>query len=454
MRLQHPFLQIVNDFIVGHDLLSPEGKYLVALSGGADSIALLKSLSMLHYNVEAVHCNFHLRGEESDRDEAFCRQRCDELGVCLHVAHFATKEYAEVHHVSVEMAARDLRYDYFEKLRRDVGADDVVVAHHKDDSVETVLMNLIRGTGLHGLMGIAPRRDHIVRPLLCVSRQQIEAFLDDLGVPYVTDSTNLCDDVVRNKIRLNVIPRLKEINPSATEAIAKTASRLRQAAEIFDEAIAGKITEARVKTEDLDDSCLEAVFDIDKIVEEYTLFHILAPYGFSSSMIENVFKALKTARSGAVFCSVSHELLIDRGKLIVQAIQPVFQPYRIPEEGIYRLSNQCRLCVTRVPLEEVTFKKGYCDTIFVDADKLSFPLIIRTAMPGDRIHPLGMKGSRLVSDILTDEKVNLFDKRRQLVLVDAKGEIVWLVGRRLNRHFSITPHTQSVLKIQYLVKQK
>ena len=167
------FEHTVENFSATHRLMGRDKTTLVALSGGADSVALLHVLHALDYSLEAVHCNFQLRGEEADRDEEFCRSLCEDLGVAFHVVHFATREYAEAHHVSIEMAARFLRYDYFERLRIDIAAEVVAVAHHKDDSVETVLLNLVRGTGIHGLAGIAPKRDHIVRPLLCVGRSDI-----------------------------------------------------------------------------------------------------------------------------------------------------------------------------------------------------------------------------------------------------------------------------------------
>ena len=199
----------VADFIGKHGLLSREGLHLVALSGGADSVALLLILKDLGYRIEAAHCNFHLRGEESNRDEAFVKKLCQEQNIPLHLIHFDTKEYADLHQVSIEMAARDLRYGYFRQLRKDIGAEKVCVAHHRDDAVETLLMNLMRGSGVHGLTGIRACNGEIVRPLLDVSRQEIETYLHSIGQDYVMDSTNLVDDVVRNKIRLNVLPLLE-----------------------------------------------------------------------------------------------------------------------------------------------------------------------------------------------------------------------------------------------------
>ena len=221
-------------FISDNSLLSKEGKHIVALSGGADSVALLLLLKDLGYNVEAAHCNFHLRGDESNRDEMFCFNLCKDKQIPFHVIHFDTKLYANTHKVSIEMAARTLRYNYFKNLRQDINAESVCVAHHIEDSVETTLINLIRGTGLKGLSGISVKNGYVVRPLLCVTKQEIETYLASIGQDYVTDSTNFSDDVVRNKIRLNIIPMLKAINPSVISSIERTSSNLRDAGKLID----------------------------------------------------------------------------------------------------------------------------------------------------------------------------------------------------------------------------
>ena len=244
------FVNQVRHFAHHHQLFTPRGKYIIALSGGADSVSLLLVLkhleSELGITLEAAHCNFHLRGDESLRDEEFCKQLCRRLHVPLHLVHFDTHAYADLHHVSIEMAARDLRYAYFEQLRRDIHAHDICVAHHRDDSVETVLLNLVRGTGLRGLRGIQPRNAHIIRPLLSHSRQQIEQYLNALGESYVTDSTNLHNDVKRNKIRLNIIPLLRELNPSASQSIFETSLRVTEALKIFDDAIQRSIADVTI----------------------------------------------------------------------------------------------------------------------------------------------------------------------------------------------------------------
>ena len=222
----------VETYIKKYNLLNTNDLYIIGLSGGADSVALLLMLKEGGFNVHAAHCNFLLRGAESDRDEAFCVSLCQQLGVELHRAHFYTRTYAESHHVSIEMAARELRYKWFEQLRQDIGAVGICVAHHRDDSVETVLLNLVRGTGLRGLTGIQPRNGSILRPLLCVSRAEIEAFLAEKGQEYVTDSTNLEADVQRNIIRLEVLPLLRRLNPAVAENIQRTAENLSEVHEM------------------------------------------------------------------------------------------------------------------------------------------------------------------------------------------------------------------------------
>ena len=427
-------LNKITAFIERHHLLSHDaGKYLVALSGGADSVALLLVLKQLGYDVEAAHCNFRLRGEESDRDEQFVRSLCEQLQVKLHLIHFDTKTYADIHQVSIEMAARELRYRYFEQLRQDIGAQDVCVAHHQDDAVETLLMNLIRGTGIHGLTGIRPRNGHIVRPLLCVTRAEIVRFLDSLHQPYVTDSTNLVPDVVRNKIRLEVLPLLQQINPAATENIARTARWMAETEKVYNDAI----------------TLHPSPFTLHQILSqpspECFLFELLTPHGFTSSQVEQVFDALK-GPSGRVFQSPTHELLIDRDQLIIEERHESFAPMRIPESGLYRLPDG-RQFRAETSDEVAVSRDPHCATL--DASKVRFPLTLRTVQTGDRFQPYGMKGTRLVSDYLTDRKRTLFEKRRQLVVTDAQGEILWLVGERVAHCYAVTDATRSILRLSF-----
>lgn len=424
-------------FISQHHLLDAGEKHLVALSGGADSVALLLVLRRLGYTVEAVHCNFHLRGDESDRDEQFVRSLCEKEDISLHLAHFDTKTYAELHQVSIEMAARELRYRYFEQLRQDIGACEVCVAHHQDDAVETLLINLVRGTGVHGLTGMRPRNGHIVRPLLCVSRAEIVSYLDAVGQPYVTDSSNLVPDVVRNKLRLQVLPLLYEINPAASVNIVKTAHRMAEVERVFDSSVQAAMSEH------FKDDVIAVKDILDYPAPECLLHALLSPYAFTPAQVEQVFANL-SAPSGRIFQSPTHEAAIDRGRLIIEERHQPLPILRIPEPGIYHYADLQKF---RFEMSDQVQISKSPDCASLDADKVRFPLTIRPVQSGDRFQPFGMKGTRLVSDYLTDRKRSVFEKRRQLVVTDADGHIIWLVGERTDQRFCIEPTTRRMLLI-------
>lgn len=424
----------VRKYIDHHKLFEDNGLYLVALSGGADSVALLLLLHEHGFRVHAAHCNFHLRGGESDRDEAFCESVCAERQIPLHKAHFDTHEYAQLHKVSIEMAARELRYHWFEQLRRDMDADGICVAHHRDDSVETVLLNLIRGTGLRGLTGIQPRNGYILRPLLCVSREDIERYLRERNQPYVTDSTNLEADVQRNRVRLQLMPLLKTLNPSVCESIQQTASHLAEAQVVLD----------AVNEEFKSRNILELSMLPKYGSSEYLVFEWLKNYGFNGTQAQQIL----TAETGRVFSSsMGYDLLRDRDRLIVEPSLKPLKPLRIPEEGTYVMEDG-----TRITLKETIVGSDFLPSkephrVTLDADKVAFPLTVRRVEPGDSMQPFGMQGRKLLSDLMTDLKMTLFEKRRQLVVVDASGVIVWLVGLRTDNRCRVDHHTHNVLTI-------
>ena len=400
------FIRKVSQFIEEKHLLGFGDKVLVALSGGADSVALLRVLLRLGYVCEAAHCNFHLRGEESMRDECFVRALAESLGVPLHVIHFDTNAYAASHNVSVEMAARELRYDWFAKLRQECGAKVVAVAHHRDDSVETFLLNLVRGTGINGLQGIRPVNGEVVRPLLCVSRAEILDYLSSLGQDYVTDSTNLQDEFVRNKLRLNVIPMLETINPSVSDTIAETARRLADVAQVYQEAIqaARKRVMPDGETIDIPALCREPG-------AQNLLFELLYPLGFNAAQVSDVFRALH-GESGRMFHSREWTLLIDRDRLI------------------------------RRPSGPHTNEVAY-----VDASMVHGELTLRKWQSGDKFIPFGMKGFKSVRNYLRDKKFSRFEKERQWVVCDG-DRIVWLVNERVDNRFRVMPETRLVIKMK------
>ena len=420
----------VSAYINKHKLLNANDLYIVALSGGADSVALLLLLKEGGFNVHAAHCNFLLRGSESDRDETFCVDLCRQLGVELHRAHFATREYAEAHKVSVEMAARELRYNWFEQLRKDIGAVGICVAHHRDDSVETVLLNMIRGTGLRGLTGIQPRNGYVLRPLLCVSRDEIEHFLAKRGQKYVIDSTNLETDVKRNKVRLQVLPLLRTLNPAVSDNIQRMVENVAEAQIVLD-----SLLDNFKKHNTLELSELEKYGS-----SEYVIYEWLKNYGFNGTQARQVLEA----ETGKIMSSSQgYDVLKDRERLIIERTLKPFNPMRIPEEGMYVLDEKMRLSLRKCAA--YVSKKPFVATF--DAQKVVFPLTVRRVEEGDWMIPFGMRGRKLLSDLMTDRKMTVFEKRRQLVVVDAQDVIVWAVGLRIADSVAVAETTQSVLEL-------
>ena len=428
----------VQKFIEEKDLFCLKDKVLVALSGGADSVALLRVLLSLGYACECAHCNFHLRAEESNRDERFVRDLCGKHAVPLHVVHFETEAYAREHHLSIEMAARELRYGWFEQLRQERGAAVIAVAHHRDDSVETFLLNLIRGTGIDGLKGIACKNGRVVRPLLQVSREQILEYLIEMEQVYVTDSTNLQDEYMRNKIRLNILPLLKELNPSVMETIQDTSFRLSEVANIYhqnrEEVLRRHVS---VSTESLQTL---RISDVLNDVAPVSLLHeLLFPLGFNSSQIKDIHRCMTVPQSGKRFRSKEWEVVRDREELLIQktAIEESLPELRVEEvertDGFVIPKDKHIACL--------------------DADKVRQPLSLRKWRVGDKFVPFGMTGQKKVSDYLTDQKFSILEKERQWVVCSG-DDIVWLVNERTDNRFRVTEKTARVLKVQVIESKK
>lgn len=430
----------VEKYIATNKLLKPEGKVLVGLSGGADSVALLIVLTRLGYDCEAMHCNFHLRGAESDRDEQFVKQLCERTGTALTVVHFDTAGYAKDKGISIEMAARELRYTAFEERRTACGAESIAVAHHRDDSAETLLLNLIRGTGIKGLRGIQPKNGHIVRPLLCVGRTEIIDYLKWRDEDFVTDSTNLTTDYTRNKIRLELLPLMAEINPSVLESLSATAGRVAEAVLIYENAMEQAVS--RVK----DGNVIEIGRLKEEIAPQSVLHTILSPLGFNGSQIEDIATAMD-AESGKQFHSSDFCLVKDRDRFIIASkAEYIAKDTELPREGVIRVYNG--ILTTNInAFGGVVSKERNIATL--DVEKLRFPLILRQTRNGDRFAPFGMRGTKLVSDYLTDRKKSIIEKQQQLVVTDACGEIVWLVGERPAAPFCVSESTKEVLMLAW-----
>ena len=433
------FLEKIRATIDRESIFSLSDKLIVAVSGGADSVSMLYVLHKLGFSVEAVHCNFHLRAEESNRDETFVRNLCDDLGIKLFVEHFNTISYASIHKVSIEMAARELRYAYFEKLRKERDASFVAVAHHRDDNVETLLLNLIRGTGMRGLCAMQYVNGTIVRPLLNVSRAEIVEYLNSQNLSFITDSTNLIPDFTRNRIRLQLLPLMRGINPSVDDTIEHTIKRLCDVDKIYREAIGKSIENVCVKYEN---KGVYLGIDIPKLLAETSprslLHEILHPYGFSVAIESQIFECLDMP-SGAVYKSDGWTLLRDRSRLLLKKVECsncLNGEIELPNDGTIELDDGKKIVVERKTInamEEIPRDKH---TVCLDASKVNAPLKVRHWKDGDRFYPFGMKGSKLLSDYFIDRKFSIFDKSNQFI-VDCGGRIAWVVGERSDARFSI-----------------
>lgn len=422
----------INKYCRQNGLLESGKKVLVAVSGGADSVFLLRYLMAEDYEVEVAHCNFHLRGEESNRDEQFVRELCETHHITLHVKDFNTPDYAQTNGVSIEMAARTLRYEWFEQVMHEIGSDTLAVAHHRDDNIESMLLNLVRGTGIKGLRGMQPRNGHIVRPLLCISRSDIITGLNEMQQSYVDDSTNFEDQFSRNKIRLDVMPLLRSINAGADNNIATAIENINETFKVYDESIRHSILQC---SEQHNDSLYINKERLQACASPLSVLHeILAPCGFNRSQILLISQC---ESSGKEFCSPTHRLIIDRNQFIISPITEDADIEDIPLEAYPDIE------VSIVEADSCTIQRQN-NYAYFDADKVKGKLVVRLTKTGDKFRPFGMKGCKLVSDLMTDMKVNLLEKRQQLVVCDDE-RILWVVGRRASDECKVTSSTKRII---------
>lgn len=424
-----------------------DGRVLVALSGGADSMCLLTVLLRLGYKVEAAHCNFHLRGIHSDKDALFVQRHCQQQNVPLHLTHFDTKHEAEQHGESIEMAARRLRYAWFEEVIQTTGIQILCVAHHLNDNVETTLLNLTRGTGIRGLTGMAQHHKHIVRPMLTLTRQEIEDFLKEQSIDFVTDHTNTDTRFRRNKIRHEVLPLLRSINPSVDQAIADTMQHLSGTACLAEYAVNHL---RNILCKDVDKG-----IDIDKTTllslpfptegRQALLHELLAPYQFSP-VLSDIFAGF-SKEPGSIFESRDYIATHTAKGLSIRPKPKYCLPLALPFNDTVLLPNGTLLqtqCLARTELPEIPRS---ADTACLDADKVKETLHCRSIQEGDRFRPFGMRGTKLVSDYLTDRKRSRIEKMAACVVCDG-SQIVWLIGERPDDRYAITSNTHNILLIK------
>jgi tRNA(Ile)-lysidine synthase len=414
-------------------------KLLIAISGGLDSVVLTQLFHSLNFDISLAHCNFHLRGLESDADEEFVKNIGKKLALETFTTGFNTNEYASTNKTSTQIAARELRYHWFQELVVKHQFEYVLTAHHADDNLETFLINLSRGTGLEGLTGIPAINNTIVRPLLIFSREEIEQFANKNRIEWREDQSNASTKYVRNKIRHQIIPILKELNPTVLNSFQKTTANLKGSQQIINDTI----TQVKKKVISADENGITKlnIAVIQKLSNPKAyLFELLKSYDFTEwNDIEN----LLSAQSGKHVFSKTHRLLKDRDFLLLTEVpaqkklseilitkntKEIFDPFHLRLENVSEIQQ----------LHE--------NTLFLDADKLTFPLKLRKWEKGDSFYPIGMQGKKKLSKFFKDEKYSLITKENTWLLC-SENQIVWIVGKRQDRKFNATKTSSNILKI-------
>lgn len=443
-------LDTIKKFLKEHQI-NPNASFIIAVSGGADSIALLHSFKYLNLKIFALHCNFNLRGKESNMDEQFVKRFCETYGIPMSVKKFDTQQYAKDQGVSIEMAARELRYAWFEEMREKKKMDYIVVGHHADDLAETLFINICRGTGIKGLTGIRPVNGRILRPLLQHSRVEIIEYINKNKLGFRTDSTNNSLNYVRNKIRHLIIPVFKEINPSFLKTIQENCDTMREIEQIFQYGI------QQLKTTIVSEENGEILIDIQKTLASpapYTLlFEILKPYGFNTSQVEDILDS-SDAIPGKQF--ESGEYLLTKGRTywrLFNILEKEDERTLMADSGEYHRDNYTFQLIES-EIDDSFEVPQLMGTGCFDLDKITYPLVLRHWSLGDWFCPLGMKRSKKkLSDFFTDLKFSAKQKKECLILQSGK-DIIWVAGYRIDDRYKITPTTKRILTVNMKINKK
>ena len=421
-----------------NELFNKADKILLTVSGGKDSMTMLHLFRSANLFFEVAHCNFKLRGEEANKDEAFIRQYCTNNNIEFHSVAFNTNENAQENGVSIQMAARDLRYTWFEEIRKENNFNFIATAHHKNDIAETMLINLTKGTGIAGLHVIRNKRDSIIRPLLCFDSVEIDSYVKENEIQFRQDQSNSDTKYTRNSIRHNVIPELEKINPSFIETVVTASVQFSELEEI----VSQKIEEEKRQLFVQDGEGFK--IDINLLKElsplKTYLYYFLKVFNFNAADVSDVINGFE-GQSGQVFYSSSHQIVKDRTHLLLNKIVKV----ETEELEIHSIKDFPFDCDIVNITSDFKIEKS-SSFAYLDADKVKFPMRLRTWTEGDFFRPLGMKGNKKVSDFLIDQKVSVVAKKTVKVLVQAE-EIVWLVGHRISDKYSVSSSTKRVLKL-------
>lgn len=433
-------------YIQSQKLFQKNHRILVGVSGGLDSVTLCELLHTAGYTFAIAHCNFGLRGSESDADDIFVESLAQNYKVPHFKKFFETEKVAGEQGISIQMAARELRFEWFEELRIKNDFDFTAVATHHDDNIETFFINLLRGTGLKGLTGIEPKNHPIVRPLLFASRNEILKYARSSGYTWREDSSNENTKYLRNKLRAEVIPVLKKTSETFEQIFHDNFQNLDQAHRFIEDVLNNTINEIKSEENGITSMNLKPLRTNSNA--GFILFHILHPYGFNRNQIEQISDAVFRNHPGKQFFSGNYQLTVDRDKAFISGIETL-------RKGSAQLPGRATVIEQPVKISTSVFNAGEyemekdANTAQLDYDKLKFPLLLRFPKKGDRFVPLGMKGSKLLSDYFIDEKIPQ-NKKSQIPVVESAGEIVWVFGMRISDRFKITSETKTVYVIQQI----
>lgn len=435
-------------FVNENKLFKKTEPILVAVSGGIDSIVLLHLLSKTGFKFAITHCNFQLRGSESDADEMFVAALAKKYGCQIFIERFNTRKHAKENGLSIQMSARELRYKFFEEIRAKHKFKYIATAHHATDNVETILINILRGAGLTSLQGIPTRNKNIIRPLLNFTRKEIENYCNTEKLKWREDSSNTSDSYVRNKLRHHVLPVLKEINPSVEQAFSSYSQILAGANDVISQ-YAFNITKFFLKK--TKDGVIVHAKGLKSLkLDEAIWFEVFKGFNFSPDTIHKLYSS--NLKPGKFFLSPTHKLYIDRDvwTIVEIKIRPEID-ITIKKTGTFHFSHFSvqikKVRVTQVSMSDIKSNK-IKDIAYFDANELTFPLTIRTFKAGDFFYPIGMKGKKLISDYYTDKKFSSLQKEKQLLLLCDK-QIAWVMGERISEKFKVTDRTWSIYKFEF-----
>ena len=446
-------------FIQKEQLFNSKSKLLLAVSGGVDSIVLLEILHQLKYPIAVAHCNFKLRAEASDEDEFFVKAMAEKLAIPFFSTSFDTETYAKTNRISTQMAARDLRYEWFEKIRTAEQYELIATAHHQDDNLETILLNLVKGTALRGLSGIAPKNEKLVRPLLPFTKNEILTYAESKQLKWREDVSNASNKYERNKIRLEVIPTLKEMNPKLLENLSKNTSYLRDTEHIYAQGLQHHYKNWLIH------KGAETYLPILKILKTKgyptILYEYLNAFGFNATQVKQIIESFE-AQSGKQFLTETHQLIKDRKFLILSPKTNKNKSLHLidikqTELPVYNGNFTIKLDRFNEPLEDEAYK-NYLPKIESEAklhyNKIAFPIRLRTWQKGDFFYPFGMKRKKKkLSDFFSNLKLSIPQKEKVWILEDDKKRIIWVVGYRIDDRFAIHKKIKQVYHIKFTSTQ-